>query len=119
MSCLANSLNLLRPRPRIWRAPGMLSDCLGTAEAITESSYMKTMRLEELDVLLETIPDVRDGLIRAEQTTLYVLDETRRQRAGRNVPTVMHHELIVEYVNISEAELHVYVDRLGVRGDGR
>jgi hypothetical protein len=23
---------------------------------------------------------------------------------------------VVEYVNISEAELHVYLDRLGVRG---
>jgi hypothetical protein len=26
---------------------------------------------------------------------------------------------VLEYVNISEQELHLYLDRLGVKGDGR
>lgn len=80
---------------------------------------MKTMSHEQLDALLETIPDVRDGLTRTERIILYVLDETQRERAGRNVPTVMLYGRVLEYVNLSEAEFHVYLDRLGVRGDGR
>lgn len=80
---------------------------------------MKTMSHEQLDAVLETIPDVRDGLTRTERIILYVLDETQRERAGRNVPTVMLYGRVLEYVNLSEAEFHVYLDRLGVRGDGR
>ncbi len=71
---------------------------------------------EELETLLETIPDARDGLTRTERIILYVLQETQRELNGRNVPTVMLYGRVVEYVNISEAELHVYLDRLGVRG---
>lgn len=69
-----------------------------------------------MDALLETIPDARDGLTRTERIILYVLHETQRELQGRNVPTVMLYGRVVEYVNISEAELHVYLDRLGVRG---
>jgi len=71
---------------------------------------------EQIDTLLETIPDARDGLTRTERIILYVLHETQRELQGRNVPTVMLYGRVVEYVNISEAELHVYLDRLGVRG---
>ncbi|MEP1214488.1 MAG: hypothetical protein ABJM11_13645 [Marinobacter sp.] len=74
------------------------------------------MRPQELDTLLETIPDVRDGLTRTERIILYVLYETQRELNGRNVPTVMLYGRVVEHVNISEAELHVYLDRLGVQG---
>ncbi|WP_152208311.1 hypothetical protein [Marinobacter changyiensis] len=77
------------------------------------------MSHEQLDAVLETIPDVRDGLTRTERIILYVLDKTQRERAGRNVPTVMLYGRVLEYVNLSEAEFHVYLDRLGVRGDGR
>lgn len=73
------------------------------------------MTPQELDILLETIPDARDGLTRTERIILYVLQETQRELDGRNVPTVMLYGRVVEYVNISEAELHVYLDRLGVR----
>ncbi len=66
----------------------------------------------------ETIPDVRDGLTRTERLILYVLQETQRELGGRNVPTVMLYGRVLEYINISEQELHVYLDRLGVRGDG-
>lgn len=73
------------------------------------------MTPEEFETLLETIPDARDGLTRTERIILYVLQETQRELNGRNVPTVMLYGRVVEYVNISEAELHVYLDRLGVR----
>ncbi|WP_225316954.1 MULTISPECIES: hypothetical protein [Marinobacter] len=74
------------------------------------------MSTQELETLLETIPDARDGLTRTERIILYVLHETQRELDGRNVPTVMLYGRVVEHVNISEAELHVYLDRLGVRG---
>lgn len=76
------------------------------------------MNPQELDALLETIPDARDGLTRTERIILYVLHETQRELNGRNVPTVMLYGRVVEYVNMSEAELHVYLDRLGVRERG-
>lgn len=71
------------------------------------------------NAMLEVIPDVRDGLTRTERTILYVLQETQRELNGRNVPTVMLYGRVLEYVNISEEELHVYLDRLGVKGDGQ
>tara|TARA_R110002012_G_C11442813_1_gene590823 strand:- start:371 stop:604 length:234 start_codon:yes stop_codon:yes gene_type:complete len=74
---------------------------------------------EQLDVMLETIPDVRDGLTRTERIILYVLDKTQKELKGRNVPTVMLYGRVLEHVNLSEAELHLYLDRLGVKGDGR
>lgn len=74
------------------------------------------MTAQELEALLDTIPDARDGLTRTERIVLYVLHETQRELKGRNVPTVMLYGRVVEYVNISEAELHVYLDRLGVQG---
>ena len=76
------------------------------------------MKEDDLDTLLETIPDVRDGLTRTERIILYVLHETQRELNGRNVPTVMLYGRVLEYVNISEQELHVCLDRLGVKGDG-
>lgn len=77
------------------------------------------MTSDELNTLLDTIPDVRDGLTRTERIILYVLQETQRELDGRNVPTVMLYGRVLEYVNLSEQELHLYLDRLGVKGDGR
>lgn len=68
--------------------------------------------------LFEAIPDVRDGLTRTERLILYVLRQTQEELGGRNVPTVMLYGRVVEHVNMSERELHSYLDRLGVRGDG-
>ena len=76
------------------------------------------MHPDELDQLLETLPDVRDGLTRTERIILYVLHETQRELNGRNVPTVMLYGRVLEYVNLSETELHHYLYRLGVLGDG-
>ncbi len=66
----------------------------------------------------EVIPDARDGLTKTERTILYVLSETQKELGGRNVPTVMLYGRVLEYVNISEQELHLYLDRLGVKGNG-
>ncbi|WP_439531910.1 hypothetical protein [Marinobacter adhaerens] len=68
--------------------------------------------------LLEVIPDARDGLTRTERIILYVLDETQKELKGRNVPTAMLYGRVLEYVDMSEADLHLYLDRLGVKGDG-
>lgn len=73
------------------------------------------MTSQQLEILLDTIPDARDGLTRTERIILYVLQQTQQELNGRNVPTVMLYGRVVEYVNISEAELHGYLDRLGVR----
>lgn len=72
---------------------------------------------QDLDTRLETIPDVRDGLTRTERIILYVLHETQRELDGRNVPTAMLYGRVVEYVNLTEAELYDYLSRLGVQGD--
>ncbi|MEQ5836009.1 hypothetical protein [Marinobacter sp. NFXS9] len=63
------------------------------------------------------IPDVRDGLNRVERLILYVLSETQKELGGRNVPTAMLYGRVVEHINMSEAELHVFLDRLGVKGN--
>ncbi|TGN40237.1 hypothetical protein [Marinobacter confluentis] len=77
------------------------------------------MRPEEWQAILEAIPDVRDGLTRTERIVLYVLQQTQKELQDRNVPTVMLYGRVLEYVDMSEAELHLYLDRLGVKGDGR
>lgn len=76
------------------------------------------MTPEQCQTILETIPDVRDGLTRTERVVLYVLNETQRELNGRNVPTAMLYGRVLEYVDMSEAELHIHLDRLGVKGDG-
>lgn len=66
--------------------------------------------------IFEQIPDVRDGLTRTERIILTVLNDTRRELNGRDVPTVMLYGRVVEHVNISEQEFQMYLQRLGVRG---
>ena len=73
----------------------------------------KNNRLKDL----ESIPDVRDGLTYTERIILYVLQETQHEVSGRNVPTAMLYGRVVEYVNLTEAELHDYLNRLGVQSD--
>ncbi|OEY67647.1 hypothetical protein [Marinobacter sp. X15-166B] len=75
------------------------------------------MGTDKWSPLEEAIPDVRDGLTRTERIILYVLRETQLERDGRFVPTAMLYGRVLEYVDMSEAEFHGYLDRLGVRGD--
>lgn len=76
------------------------------------------MSPEEWQTVLDVIPDVRDGLTRTERLILYLIHETQKELNGRNVPTVMLYGRVLEHVDMSEAQLHIYLDRLGVRGDG-
>jgi hypothetical protein len=73
------------------------------------------MTEEEWQAIQEAIPDARDGLTRTERIVLYVLKQTQEELDNRNVPTAMLYGRVLEYVDMSEAELHVYLDRLGVR----
>ncbi|ROQ24182.1 hypothetical protein [Gallaecimonas pentaromativorans] len=66
-----------------------------------------------LEDQFDPLPDVRDGLTRLERIVLYVLSETQKERGGRNVPTAMLYGRVVEYINISEAELVACLQRLG------
>lgn len=59
---------------------------------------METTSPGELDALLKSIPDVLDRLTRTERIILYMLDETRRERAGRNVPMVMLYGRVLDGV---------------------
>ncbi|MCG8519184.1 MAG: hypothetical protein MI794_14440 [Pseudomonadales bacterium] len=68
----------------------------------------RTPRIEDV------IPDVRDGLTRLDRTVLFVLNEARRERQDGWVPTAMLYGRVLEYVNISEAELQASLQRLGV-----
>lgn len=61
----------------------------------------------------DVIPDVRDGLTRKERIVLYVLDQTQRERGGRNVPTTMLWGRVCEYFYISPEELSQMLARLG------
>jgi len=62
--------------------------------------------------LLDTIPDVRDGLTRTERIVLYVLRETQRELNGRSVPSAMLYGRVLEYVDISEDELTTCLARV-------
>jgi hypothetical protein len=65
-----------------------------------------------------TIPDIRDGLTRAERVVLYVLHETQEERGGRNVPTAMLWGRVCEHIDMSPEELIEIVARLGARRSG-
>ena len=63
----------------------------------------------------DVIPDARDGLTRRERIVLYVLEQTQRERGGRNVPTTMLWGRVCEYFYISPEELSQMLARLGAR----
>jgi hypothetical protein len=62
---------------------------------------------------LDEIPDVRDGLTRAERVVLLVLAELERELRGRNVPVAMLYGRVVERIDMSEGELQRILQRLG------
>jgi hypothetical protein len=65
---------------------------------------------------LDMIPDVRDGLTRAERVVLYCLHECEKERPGRNVLSAMLYGRVVEHVNLSVPEFQRILQRLvGVR----
>jgi hypothetical protein len=66
------------------------------------------MDLNELDRL----PDARDGLTRQERIVLYCIHQLQKERGGRNAPTVMLYGRVLEYVDMSENELQMILQRL-------
>jgi hypothetical protein len=64
----------------------------------------------------DLIPDVRDGLTRAERMILVCLAECEKERPGRNVSTAMLYGRVVEHVSMSVPEFQTLLQRLvGVR----
>ena len=61
---------------------------------------------------IDNLPDIHDGLTRKERIVLYCLDQLQNERDGRNVPTAMLYGRVVEYVNISENDLQLILQRL-------
>ena len=60
---------------------------------------------------LDNFPDVRDGLNRKERVVLYCLYQLQKERGGRNAPTAMLYGRVVEYVDMSENELQLILQR--------
>lgn len=61
------------------------------------------------------IPDVRDGLTRAERVVLWQISVLEKERGGRNVPTAQLYGRVVEHVDMSVDELQKILVRLGAR----
>ena len=57
-------------------------------------------------------PDVRDGLTQKERIVLHCLHKLQIERDGRDAPTVMLYGRVLEYVNMSENELQLILQRL-------
>jgi hypothetical protein len=68
-----------------------------------------------VDTAESTLPDVRDGLTRAQRVVLHVLHETQKERGGRNVPTALLWGRVCEYFYISPEELSALLADLGAR----
>jgi len=61
---------------------------------------------------LDNLPDVRDGLTRKERIVLYCINQLQKERGGRNAPTVMLYGRVLEFVEMSENELQMILQRL-------
>jgi hypothetical protein len=63
------------------------------------------------------LPDVRDGLTKKERVVLYCVEQLRKERGGRDIPTAMLYGRVVEKVNIGVDELQAILQRLiGLHG---
>ena len=71
------------------------------------------------DDLLHDLPDVRDGLTRVQRIVLYELWRAQRETGREFIPTVMLYGRVVEHVSITELELQVVLQSLGVAGDAQ
>jgi hypothetical protein len=64
-------------------------------------------------VVVDELPDVRDGLTRAERVVLTTLRRLQRERGDRSVPTVMLYGAVVETLDMSVDEMQGILVRLG------
>jgi hypothetical protein len=71
------------------------------------------------DDLLHDLPDVCDGLTRLQRIVLYELWRAQRETGREFIPTVMLYGRVVEHVSITELELQVVLQSLGVAGDAQ
>ena len=60
----------------------------------------------------DSLPDVRDGLTRAERIILYTLQRLEQERGGRSVPTAMLYGHVVEHINLSPHDFQELLARL-------
>lgn len=60
----------------------------------------------------DNLPDIRDGLTRKERIILDCLNEMKRERDDRYVPTVMLYGRVVEKIDISVDEMQSILQRL-------
>lgn len=67
---------------------------------------------------LDNLPEVRDGLTRKQRIVLYCINQLEKERGGRNVPTVMLYGRVLEYVDMSENELQLILQRLANSNHG-
>lgn len=61
----------------------------------------------------DVLPDVRDGLTRVERVVLTTLAACQAELNGRQVSTAMLFGRVLEQVDLTEAELHAVLARLG------
>ena len=83
--------------------------------AIADPDELSLAQMSPKPDVKNLVPDARDGLTRKERIVLYVLNETQRERGGRNVPTAMLWGRVCEYFYISPEELSEMLARLGAR----
>ena len=81
-------------------------------ELVPDAREVSPDARDELREARDRLPDVRDGLTRLERAILLVLDESQRERGGRNVPTAMLYGRVVERINVSQAEFMRALQRL-------
>jgi hypothetical protein len=60
----------------------------------------------------DDLPDVRDGLNYRERIVLQCLHALQQERGGRNVPTGMLHDTVVEHVDMTVEEMQSIAVRL-------
>jgi hypothetical protein len=58
------------------------------------------------------IPDVRDGLTRAERLLLHTLHRLQQERGGRSVPSALLYGHLVEHLDIGPDEFQELLTRL-------
>lgn len=63
----------------------------------------------------DELPDVRDGLTRKERVVLWVLSTVQAERGDRDVPLPLLYGRVLEYADMSVAELQAIVARLTSR----
>ena len=69
--------------------------------------------------LQDVLPDIRDGLTRTDRIVLAVLEQAQKECRNRNVPTAMLYGRVLEFAQISEADLIYTLQRLGVQSRTR